>query len=170
VAVRGSTETDHQGFEVRFTHRPEGDSVDGRHFSTNTGCAFYGASITASMVCFVTRFLVEGPTVLQCLYDALRGAAIPAGDGCTLLVAARKAIVNQRRSQVGIAPDYGVCAICDGDRTFRVVAQCEAWNAEKRGFFLNPAGIRENHCGPLEHAEILDVCQRIEYPDPLVRV
>jgi hypothetical protein len=72
--------------------------------------------------------------------------------------------IRSGQSEEGVRPELA------RDWTFRVVAEREAGNAEKRRLLLNPAGVRQHPCRVSHESQELDVADRLGDLDVAVAV
>ena len=57
----------------------------------------------------------------------------------------------------GVGADELICAFCNGDGALGVFAKSEAWDSERRGFFLDAAGVGEDKCGFAKETEKIEI-------------
>src|SRR6266446_9814222 len=70
--------------------------------------------------------------------------AIPKGRNAACFAPARKSITGGGDNLARIRTNEQVSTVRDGDRTFRILPECEAGDAESRGFFLDTARVGED--------------------------
>nr|GEU28557.1 hypothetical protein [Tanacetum cinerariifolium] len=93
--------------------------------------------------------------------NAVGRAAVPVLRDAAGLAAVAQDVAAQRQDHRRIAPRDGVAALGDGDRPLGIFAQCQARNAQRRGFFLHAAGIGQHHARVLHHAQHVQVGLRL---------
>src|SRR5437763_11980872 len=74
------------------------------------------------------------------IYNAFGGVAVPEFRRARWLPSSVEDVAKSLEYPPRIRTCHDIGSVCDGDRTFRIMAQCQAGNTQDRCFFLLTAG------------------------------
>ncbi len=84
---------------------------------------------------------VPGYFLQQNFNDALGSVAVPERWNPASFALARQGTTGGSDYLTGISANQQICALGNGDRALGVLAEGEAWDAKRGGFFLDATGI-----------------------------